>query len=196
MAILNVQLPAGVIPVDGLQVSFKVPCDCASFSHIRIDGARYSLIDTAGVDMASRIGVWTAGAMLSVVLDVTNRAAYLQNAAAAPDKVTFATVRSDNAFAETADIDVTRALVGSCIIPGGNTYNVRCVVDANFFETGDVLEFFRPYAKEMRIDFVNATVVYPGVISANSASVQDQYGTARFVYNAVLGYWIGTGNIT
>lgn len=79
MAKMKLTLPGGEIPIDGKQVSFKAPCDCAAVDCIQIDGVDYDVVDSMGNTVPFGRGVWCNGAVLSVVLDVTNQKAYLQN---------------------------------------------------------------------------------------------------------------------
>ena len=79
MAKIKLTLPLGEIPVDGKQVSFVAPCDCSAVDGIQIDGVDYDVVDSAGNVIPFGRGVWSNGAVLSVILDVTNRKAYLQN---------------------------------------------------------------------------------------------------------------------
>ena len=77
MSIIKITLPAGEIPVDGKQVSFVAPCDCASVSGLQIDESTYTVVDTMGNILTGKDAVWTTGAIVSVVLDVTNKKAYM-----------------------------------------------------------------------------------------------------------------------
>ena len=79
MAKIKLTLPGLEIPVDGKQVSFVAPCDCSVADGIQIDGVDYDIVDSVGNTVPFGRGVWRNGAVLSVILDVTNRKAYLQN---------------------------------------------------------------------------------------------------------------------
>lgn len=79
MSKIKVTLPGLEIPIDGKQVSFVAPCDCSVVDGIQIDGVDYDVVDSEGNIVPFGQGVWCDGAMLSVILDVTNRKAYLQN---------------------------------------------------------------------------------------------------------------------
>lgn len=79
MAKIKVTLPGLEIPVNGKQVSFVAPCDCSVADGIQIDGVDYDIVDSIGNPVSFGRGVWCEGALLSVILDVTNHKAYLQN---------------------------------------------------------------------------------------------------------------------
>lgn len=79
MSKIKLTLPGLEIPVDGKQVSFVAPCDCSVADGIQIDGVDYDIVDSVGNTVPFGRGVWRNGAVLSVILDVTNRKAYLQN---------------------------------------------------------------------------------------------------------------------
>ena len=79
MAKIKLTLPIGEIPATGKQVSFVAPCDCSIADGIQIDGVDYDIVDSVGNTVPFGKGVWRNGAVLSVILDVENKKAYLQN---------------------------------------------------------------------------------------------------------------------
>lgn len=81
MSMIMVALPAGEIPVDGKQVSFVAPCNSLAAEGIQIDGEVYSVVDAIGNTITGKGRVWDTGAIVSVVIDVTNKKAYVQNSA-------------------------------------------------------------------------------------------------------------------
>lgn len=195
MATLNVALPAGVIPVDGLQVSFRVPCDCASFTHIEIAGSRYTLIDTNGDNMAARSGVWSAGAMLSVILDVANRAAYLQNSA---------TVISRCSFAYTEEPYALYGASAGCITLFADTSDTGAArhvrVFDNMFKPGDVLEICRNCSDNVYIEFTDSyasgpTVTTEGTLGTSVVLIPHKYGVAKFIFMPDRSFWLASGDV-
>ena len=86
MAKIRLTLPGLEIPVTGKQVTFKAPCDCSIVECIEIDGVDYTVVDTMGnvVTGSPAGGTWSAGAKVSVILDVDDRKAYLLNGASSP----------------------------------------------------------------------------------------------------------------
>lgn len=81
MSIIKVTLPLGEIPVNGKQVSFVAPCDCAVTEALQIEGVNYTVVDALCNCATGDGGRWAAGAIVSVVLDCENKKAYLQNQA-------------------------------------------------------------------------------------------------------------------
>ena len=79
MSMIRATLPAGEIPVDGKQVSFVAPCNSLAAEGIQIDDEAYSVVDSTGITLTGKGGVWDIGAIVSVILDVTNKKAYLQS---------------------------------------------------------------------------------------------------------------------
>lgn len=69
---------------DGQSLTFNAPCDCTSVDGLRVyypDGNKtFSLCDAHNKDISGIGNVFSAGALIKVVLDVTNERAYLQNA--------------------------------------------------------------------------------------------------------------------
>ena len=79
-----VTLNDGDVLNNGTLLKFLAPCDCAAFKGIlRIGYDEYCIVDAAGRDYAiiEHGSIWAAGAKLSVLIDHSNRLAYLQNAA-------------------------------------------------------------------------------------------------------------------
>lgn len=80
MSRLKVNLPGNEIPINGKQVSFRAPCDCSDITCIVIDGEDYALVDSSNGIIAGTVNRWVAGALISVMLDVDNKKAYILNA--------------------------------------------------------------------------------------------------------------------
>jgi hypothetical protein len=81
MSVIKITLPGTEIPVNGKSVSFKAPCSCTNATALQIDGVEYTIVDALGNDITGSIGYWEKDAIITVVLDVTNARAYLQNSA-------------------------------------------------------------------------------------------------------------------
>ena len=81
MSKVKLTLPIGEVAATGKQVSFAAPCDCSAVECIQIDGVDYCVVDAMGnqVTGSPTGGVWSAGAKVSVILDVDDRKAYLLN---------------------------------------------------------------------------------------------------------------------
>lgn len=80
MSRLKVALPGKEIPTNGKQVSFKAPCSCSDITCIVIDGEDYALVDACNGSVAGTANRWVAGALISVMLDVDNKKAFVLNA--------------------------------------------------------------------------------------------------------------------
>lgn len=79
MSAIKITLPAGEIPVNGKQVSFVAPCNCLTADSLQIDDEVYAIVDAMGKTVTGKGGVWDTGAIISVILDVTNKKAYMQS---------------------------------------------------------------------------------------------------------------------
>lgn len=79
MSKLKLTLPGGEIPVNGKQVSFRAPCDCASVTCLTIDGEDYTLVDSCNCELTGSYSLWAQGALVTALLDVDNKRAYLIN---------------------------------------------------------------------------------------------------------------------
>ena len=69
---------------DGISITFKAPCnsDAVDGLNVYYDGAAtaFSFRDASGADISGRSNLFSTGAYVKVVLDTTNKYAYLQNA--------------------------------------------------------------------------------------------------------------------
>ena len=81
MSVIKVTLPPGEIPVEGKQVSFKAPCPCDVTEAIQIEGENYIVCDSLGKCVTGVGGVWDVGSIVSVILSVEQKKAYIQNSA-------------------------------------------------------------------------------------------------------------------
>lgn len=84
MSVIKVTLPLGEIPVEGKQVSFKAPCPCHETEAIQIEGENYTVCDSLGKCVTGVGGVWDVGSMVSVILSVEQKKAYIQNQSHSP----------------------------------------------------------------------------------------------------------------
>jgi hypothetical protein len=78
MSKIKVNLPC--YPVNGKQVSFISPCSSINTECLIVNDVEYSVVDADGVSVAGLKNVWNAGAMVSAILNVDTRTAFIQNA--------------------------------------------------------------------------------------------------------------------
>ena len=78
MSKIKVELDTPV--VNGKQVSFFSPIGSKEADGIVIHDVDYALVDSHGKALAKLDYSWTAGALVSVILDTTTNKAYVQNA--------------------------------------------------------------------------------------------------------------------
>lgn len=88
MSIVKVTLPVGELPVNGKQVTFVAPCDCTQTEALQIEGENYTVVDALGNCVTGKGGKWATGAVVSVILDVDKKFAYLQNGNLTAEQVT------------------------------------------------------------------------------------------------------------
>lgn len=79
MSIVKVTLPGGEIPVNGKQVSFVAPCDCTNVEGLSIEGEVYTVVDAMGQCVTGKGGAFCAGSVVSVILNVEDKKAFIQN---------------------------------------------------------------------------------------------------------------------
>lgn len=82
MSVIKVTLPLGEIPAEGKQVSFKAPCPCDVTEAIQIEGVNYTVCDALGKCVTGVGGMWDVGSIVTVILSVEQKKAYIQNNAA------------------------------------------------------------------------------------------------------------------
>ena len=79
MSVIKLTLPVGEIPVNGKQVSFVAPCECTAVEALQIDGENYAVVDALRNCVTGKGGRWDVGSVVTVVLDVDNKYAYIQS---------------------------------------------------------------------------------------------------------------------
>ena len=79
MSVIKVTLPPGEIPAEGKMVSFKAPCTCTVTDGIEIEGVTYTVCDALGKCVTGVGGVWDTGSVVTVVLSLEQKKAYVQN---------------------------------------------------------------------------------------------------------------------
>lgn len=65
---------------DGMPLTFEAPCDCTAVEGLSVNSTNYVFKDAHGVSLAGLGNLFEAGAYVKVILDATNRFAYIQNA--------------------------------------------------------------------------------------------------------------------
>jgi hypothetical protein len=63
----------------GMELSFRAPCNCSEALGIKLDGQNYSLVDASGSSLQHCSGYFTSGAILTVIIDTVNFKATLLN---------------------------------------------------------------------------------------------------------------------
>lgn len=65
---------------DGMPLTFKAPCACSDTEGITVGTQNFVFRDAHGNTLTSTGELFSAGVLIKVILDVTNRFAYIQNA--------------------------------------------------------------------------------------------------------------------
>ena len=79
MSKIKITLPEGQGIATGMQISFVAKCACAETTCLQINNTDYTLVDALGNNIAGA-AAWTSGAIITALLDVTNKKAYVLNA--------------------------------------------------------------------------------------------------------------------
>lgn len=64
---------------DGMELSFRAPCDCTSVTGISLDGVEYAIVDTSGEALTSCSNYFAKNSILTVIIDTVNKKATLLN---------------------------------------------------------------------------------------------------------------------
>ena len=64
---------------DGMEISFRAPCNCTEVTGISLDGVTYDLVDTSGNTLTTCKNYFVKDAILTVIIDTTNQKATLLN---------------------------------------------------------------------------------------------------------------------
>lgn len=84
----NIKITINGVLMDGHEVSFKAPCDCTAFEKLDVHYVEdqtqknklFTLKDTHGNTLTGIGNLFGKGAVVKVLLDTVNSAAYIQNA--------------------------------------------------------------------------------------------------------------------
>jgi hypothetical protein len=80
MSVIKINLPDSNL-YDGQEITFRAPCGCSAANGLKICDKEFTLVDALGNNLLGIEGLFIAGSLVSVRLDVSNLKAYLQNAA-------------------------------------------------------------------------------------------------------------------
>lgn len=86
MANLKITLPEGASICNGKQLTFRAPCNCNGIKGLVIDGVIYTLLNTAN-KLVGDSDAFVTGSIVSVMMDVDNKKAYVQNGSAGMEYV-------------------------------------------------------------------------------------------------------------
>ena len=92
MSTLTVDLHGASI-VDGKQLTFVAPCDCTGVTGLIIGEDTYALVDATGASIEN-CNQFTSGVMVSVIVSVTEKRAYIQNSIAVDVVPTSGSIRA------------------------------------------------------------------------------------------------------
>ena len=76
--LINLSTPESGV-TDGMELSFRAPCNCADANGISLDGVTYDLVDASGNSLTSCSGYFVKDAILTVIIDTVNGKATLLN---------------------------------------------------------------------------------------------------------------------
>lgn len=78
MAYININTDYPIY--DGMQITFKAPCDCDKTEGLRVNSKNFVFKDAHGVTLTGIGNLFSEGAYVKVILDAVNGYAYMQNA--------------------------------------------------------------------------------------------------------------------
>lgn len=78
MAYININTDYPIY--DGMQITFKAPCDCDETEGVRVNSKNFVFKDAHGVTLTGIGNLFSEGAYVKVILDAVNGYAYMQNA--------------------------------------------------------------------------------------------------------------------
>ena len=117
------ELPEGGV-CTGTTVKFTAPCSCDQVTQgIYIDGNMYQVVDAMHNSLTGSAGVWKSGAVISVVLDCTNKWAVLQTQPLTAVRVIEATLSASKWSGSEAPYTQTVAVDGMA----GDTHGIARV---------------------------------------------------------------------
>ena len=75
---INLETPASGV-TNGMELSFRAPCNCDLVDGIRLEGQNYQIVDASGNSLTSCSKYFAEGAILTVIIDTSKRTATLLN---------------------------------------------------------------------------------------------------------------------
>ena len=163
MSVIKLTLPFGEIPVNGKKVTFTAPCSCMETEALQIEGEQYTVVDALCRCVTGIGGRWIAGAVVTVVLDVDNKRAYLQTSTG--HGWTLAATTEINLEPNTLGSDVTAPVIPISAINALDTdeimveFSGEFTVDATAFEED---AYANTYASYVSVESELHTIAYAG----------------------------------
>lgn len=187
MSIVKVTLPVGELPVNGKQVSFIAPCDCTQTEALQIEGVNYTIVDALCNCVTGKGGRWDVGAVVSVILDVDKKLAYIQNANLAAEQVALAEATAAAlGLPNGASVDNALALLsGSIAVESAS-------ITLNDLELGSVLTFNETVSgKTNAVEFELVSKDYNGtgralVVRKNAWDTTGNFGGYNSLYGGSI----------
>ena len=151
MSVVKITLPLGEIPVNGKQVSFAAPCDCDKVTGLSIEGETYTVCDAMGRTATGIGGVFCAGSIVSVILSVTEKKAFIQNPAFPAAQIWTFDLEDGNTITKPVYVPIMDfSILKNPVISEGA---VEKITDAN----GEVLWACWPDDLDTGLEFVSAS---------------------------------------
>lgn len=76
--LINLSTPEAGI-TDGMELSFRAPCNCSDVTGVKLDNVEYALVDASGESLSGCSGYFVQNAVLTVIIDTVNKKATLLN---------------------------------------------------------------------------------------------------------------------
>lgn len=76
--IINLATPDNGV-TNGMELSFRAPCDCSDVTGVNLEGVTYTLVDASGESLSGCSKYFVKDAILTVIIDTVNHKANLLN---------------------------------------------------------------------------------------------------------------------
>ncbi len=76
--LINLSTPDSGV-TNGMELSFRAPCDCSDVTGVTLEGVNYTLVDASGESLSGCSKYFVKDAILTVIIDTANKKATLLN---------------------------------------------------------------------------------------------------------------------
>lgn len=131
---IRLKLIGSAVVETGLTITFKAPCHCTKAGNIVIQDTPFSMVNAIGIPVASNFEAFKAEALVTIILNLEDKKAYIQNADASQIEnggtgaTTVEEARKNLGVPSTKDVDDAVKEVKGYRIPWNTAENIGSIL--------------------------------------------------------------------